>query len=62
VPNTIATIFDLSGAWASGGVTGPFISVIGNALSVDMSAYGRPFAAGTVLNSSMATVRRPAGV
>ncbi|PWU06301.1 MAG: hypothetical protein C5B51_12685 [Terriglobia bacterium] len=54
--NPIATIINLNGAWASGGVTGPFISVIGNALSVDMSAYGRPFAAGTVLSSSSITV------
>lgn len=54
--NPIATIIDLNGAWASGGVTGPFISVSGNALSVDMSAYGRPFAAGSVLTSSTITV------
>ena len=33
-------------------IPGPFISVSGNAISVDMSAYNRPFAAGTVLDSS----------
>jgi hypothetical protein len=46
----------LNGSWASGGVPGPFISIIGNAISVDMSAYQRPFAAGTVLNNSNITV------
>jgi hypothetical protein len=50
------TVVDLNGAWASGGVTGPFISVTGNAISVDMSAYSRPFAAGSVIDSSHITV------
>jgi hypothetical protein len=56
VANPIATIIDLNGAWTSDGVTGPFISVSGNARSVDMSAYARPFAAGSVLTSSTITV------
>jgi hypothetical protein len=46
----------LNGSWASGGIPGPFISVRGNAVSVDMSAYNRPSAAGTVLNNSSITV------
>jgi hypothetical protein len=54
--NPIATVFDLSGAWQTGGVLGPFIAVTGNAISVDMSAYGRPFAAGSVLDSSHISV------
>ena len=48
----ITTVVNLNGAWASGGITGPFISVSGNAISVDMSAYQRPFAAGSVLDNS----------
>ena len=56
VANPIATIIDLNGAWVSGGVIGPFISVSGNALSVDMSAYARPFGAGSVLTASTITV------
>jgi hypothetical protein len=48
----MATVIDLNGAWANGGIPGPFISVSGNAISVDMSAYNRPFAAGSVLDSS----------
>lgn len=48
----ITTVVNLNGAWASGGIPGPFISVSGNAISVDMSAFNRPFAAGTVLDSS----------
>lgn len=46
------TVLDLNGAWAIGGVPGPFITVSGNAISVDMSAFQRPFAAGSVLGSS----------
>jgi hypothetical protein len=48
----IVTVINLNGSWASGGITGPFISIIGNAISVDMSAYQRPFAAGSVLDNS----------
>jgi hypothetical protein len=54
--NPIATVINLNGAWTSGGVIGPLISVSGNAISVDMSAYQRPFAAGSVLGSSNITV------
>ncbi len=54
--NPIATVINLNGAWASGGVPGPFISVSGKAISVDMSAYQRPFAAGSILDSSNITV------
>jgi hypothetical protein len=54
--NPIATVFNLNGGWVAGGTPGPFISVTGNAISVDMSAFGRPFAAGTVLGSAEITV------
>jgi hypothetical protein len=51
---------DLIGSWSSGdGVPGPFITVSGNAISVDMSALQRPFAAGTVLDTSNFTVTFP---
>jgi hypothetical protein len=51
--NPIVTVVNLNGAWTSGGgVPGPFISVSGNAISVDMSASQRPVAAGTVLDRS----------
>ena len=56
VAGSIVTAVSLNGSWASGGVTGPFISVSGNAISVDMSAYQRPFAAGSVLDSSNISV------
>jgi hypothetical protein len=46
----------LNGSWTTDGVPGPFISVIGNAISVDMSAFQRPFAAGMVTNNSIITV------
>jgi hypothetical protein len=51
----------LNGSWTSGSddVPGPFISVTGNAISVDMSALQRPFAAGIVLNSPDFTVTFP---
>jgi hypothetical protein len=56
MPKPFFTPDALNGSWASGGEPGPFISVSGNAISVDMSAYQRPFAAGTVLNNSDITV------
>jgi hypothetical protein len=49
----------LNGPWAVGGVPGPFITVSGNAISVDMSAFQRPFAAGMVTNNSVITVTFP---
>lgn len=53
------TIFDLNGIWASGGVAGPVITVNGNAILVDMSAYKRPTASGSILDSSDITVNFP---
>lgn len=54
--NPITTVVDLNGSWVGNNVSGPFISVSGNAISIDMSAYQRPFAAGSVLTSSNITV------
>jgi hypothetical protein len=56
---SIATVVDLNGVWASGGVAGPVISVNGNSISVDMSAYNRPTAQGSIVDSSDITVTFP---
>ena len=52
----VATVFELAGSWASGGKPGPKISRSGNALTVDMSAYGRPLAHGSVIDTQDITV------
>jgi phospholipase C len=56
---SIQTVLDLRGAWASGGVAGPFVSVTGNSISIDMSALHRPTASGSVLNSTQISVKFP---
>jgi hypothetical protein len=56
---TIKTLFDLNGKWTSGGAAGPVISVSGNAITVDMSAYKRPTAHGTVMDAADITVTFP---
>jgi len=53
------TLIDLNGKWAYGGVPGPVISVSGNSLEVNMSAYHRPTAHGSILDSSDITVNFP---
>ena len=55
----ITTVIALDGTWASGGVPGPVISVNGNDISVDMSAYKRPTAMGYIVDSSDITVNFP---
>jgi hypothetical protein len=60
--STIAVIvpnFDLNGKYSAGGVPGPVIHVSGNALSVDMSAYHRPTAVGTLVDGSTAHITFP---
>ena len=56
---TITPVFDLNGVWASGGTAGPIISVNGNSISVDMSAYKRPAAQGSIVDSSNISVTFP---
>jgi hypothetical protein len=58
----ISPIFDLAGAWAPTGIQGqqPVISVNANYLSVDMSAFNRPTATGTILDRSHIVVNFPA--
>jgi phospholipase C len=56
---SIQTVLDLRGAWASGGVAGPFISVTGNSISIDMSASHRPTAHGSVLENTQISINFP---
>jgi hypothetical protein len=56
VASDIITVFDLTGSWAVGGAAGPNISRSGNALTVDMSAFGRPPAHGSVIDAQTITV------
>lgn len=53
------TLVDLNGKWASGGVPGPVISVNGNSIAVDMSAYHRPSAQGSIVDNTTITVTFP---
>jgi hypothetical protein len=55
----IQTLIDLNGQWAAGGTPGPVISVSGNAISIDMSAYHRPTATGSITNSTNITANFP---
>jgi hypothetical protein len=47
----IATVFDLIGSWAADGKPGPKMTRSGNAITVDMSAYKRPTAHGSVIDA-----------
>jgi phospholipase C len=53
------TVLDLRGAWASGGVAGPIVSMAGNSISIDMSSSHRPQASGSVLDSTKISVNFP---
>lgn len=50
---------NFSGTWKFLGRPGPIVTQTGDQLSVNMSAYGRPVATGTVTAPSLATVRFP---
>ena len=54
-----ATIFDLSGSWAAGGSPGPKIRRSDNTLTIDMSAFGRPPATGSVVDEHTITATFP---
>lgn len=56
---SIIPIINLNGKWASGGAPGPVITVSGNSISVDMSAYHRPAAYGTIVDNGDITVTFP---
>jgi hypothetical protein len=56
---TVKTLIDLNGRWESGGTPGPVVTVSGNLITIDMSAYHRPSAHGTIVGSSDITVTFP---
>jgi len=56
---SITPVFPLAGKYAAGGAQGPVIAVTGNAITVDMSAYHRPSAFGTILDVNDITVTFP---
>ena len=56
---SIQTIIDLNGKWAYGGVPGPVVSVTGDGVIVDMSAYHRPPAHGSIVSPSTISVNFP---
>src|SRR3954447_10059669 len=56
---SINTLVDLNGTWASGGAPGPVISTTLAAITIDMSAYNRPPAQGTILDNSTISVNFP---
>lgn len=53
------TIFDLQGQWSGGTGPGPFFSVNASALSVDMSAFHRPTARGSIIDASTISMTFP---
>lgn len=55
---TVSTVLDLNGNWSAGGRQ-VAIATQGNALTIDMTAFGRPAAFGTIVDSSTITVTFP---
>jgi hypothetical protein len=55
------TVFDLNGAWTDfpGHSSGPVISVLDRTITVDMSAFHRPTAHGSVIDTTHITVTFP---
>ena len=51
--------FDLNGKYTAGGVPGPIIHLSGNTITVDMSAYHRPTASGTLIDSTFCRITFP---
>jgi len=58
-PLTIHTVFDLNGPWTAGGPQRPVISAALSSLTVDMSAFHRPPAHGSIVNASTISVTFP---
>jgi hypothetical protein len=48
----IVTVIDLNGRWTAGSTQSAAISAAGTALTIDMSAWGRPAANGSIVNGS----------
>jgi hypothetical protein len=57
--DTIKTLIDLNGRWAYRGTSGPVISVAATSFTIDMSAYNRPFAHGSIVDGSTITATFP---
>ncbi|HEX6682397.1 MAG TPA: PASTA domain-containing protein [Candidatus Limnocylindrales bacterium] len=55
----IPTVFNLNGTYDVGGPARPVISNVNDVLTVNMSAFGRPNASGTVLAPDLIQVRFP---
>jgi hypothetical protein len=53
------TILDLNGRWSAGVAPQPFIRVNDTGVTVDMSAFGRPPATGTITGRTTLTVTFP---
>ena len=56
LPNTL---IDLNGKWTAGDNNSAVISQSGTNLTIDMSAFGRPFAYGSILNDSAIAIIFP---
>jgi hypothetical protein len=55
----MVTVIDLNGRWTDGSTRSAAISAAGTALTIDMSAWGRPAANGSIVNGSTITVTFP---
>jgi hypothetical protein len=53
---TITPNFDINGKYTAGGAPGPIVHLSGNSISVDMSAYHRPTATGTLITNATAQI------
>jgi hypothetical protein len=58
-PATIHTVIDLNGRWTAGSTQSAVISAAFTSLTVDMSAYHRPAAHGSIADASTITVTFP---
>ena len=58
-PQTISTVLDLNGRWTDGSSRSAIISVSFTFLSINMSAFGRPAASGSIVDSSSIEVTFP---
>lgn len=55
----ITTVVDVNGRWAAGGTPGPVIAATSTSLTIDMSAYHRPPAHGSIADNATITVTFP---
>lgn len=53
------SVINLNGRWTAGGPQSAVISVSSSSITIDMSAFGRPAAHGSILDSSTITVTFP---